>query len=65
MEKISRTIKVYGYETKEGYRETWNRPATKKELEEWEGKLVYQDTRKLAMELEDFVMNAKEVHDEN
>ena len=65
MEKITRTIMVYGYETEEGYRETWNRPATKKELQEWGGKLVYQANRKLAMKLEDFVMNAKEVHDEN
>lgn len=56
---------VYGYDTTEGYRETWNRPATKKEMREWGAKLVYQASRKLQMELEDFIMNAKEVHDEN
>lgn len=32
-QKVTRTIMVYGYETKEGYRETWNRPATKKRTE--------------------------------
>lgn len=65
MAKITRVIMVYGYDTTEGYRETWNRPATKKEMREWGAKLVYQASRKLQMELEDFVMNAKEVHDED
>ena len=65
MAKISRTIMVYGYETEEGYRETWNRPATKKEVREWNAKLVYQAVRKYQMELEDFIMNAQEVKDEN
>ena len=65
MAKISRTIMVYGYETEEGYRETWNRPATKKEVREWGAKLVYQAERKYQMELEEFIMRAQEVKDEN
>ena len=56
---------VYGYETEEGYRETWNRPATKKEVREWGAKLVYQAERKYQMELEEFIMRAQEVKDEN
>ena len=56
---------IYGYETEEGYRETWNRPATKKEMREWGAKLVYQNYRKLEMDLETFVMNAREARDEN
>lgn len=65
MAKVKGTIMVYGYETDEGYRETWNRPATKKELREWGGKLVYQAERKYQMELGDFIMYAQEVEDEN
>ena len=65
MAKIIRTVMVYGYETDEGYRETWGRPATKKELREWGAEIVYQVERKYQMELEDFIMNAQEVKDEN
>lgn len=65
MAKITRTIMVYGYETEDGYRETWNRPATKKELREWDGHLAYQEERKYQMELETFILNAEEVKDEN
>ena len=65
MAKITRTIMVYGYETKEGYRETWNRPATKKEVKEWGAKLVYNAGGKYQMDLENFVLNAQEVKDEN
>lgn len=56
---------VYGYETAEGYRETWARPATKKEMREWGAKLVYQNERRYQMELEAFILNAQEVTDEN
>lgn len=65
MAKISRTVTVYGYETTEGYRETWGRPVTKKKMREWDAKLVYQGERKYQMELEDFIMHAQEVKDEN
>ena len=61
MAKISRTITVYGYETEEGYRETLNRPATKKEMRLWGAKLVYQGERKYEMEMEDFIIHAQEV----
>ena len=56
---------VYGYDTETGYRETWNRPATKKEMREWDAKLVYQAERRLEMELEDFIKNAREVRGED
>lgn len=65
MAKITRTIMVYGYETTDGYRETWARPATKKEMREWGAKLVYQDWRTYQMDLEEFIMRAQEVKDEN
>lgn len=65
MPKITRTVMVYGYETTEGYRETWARPATKKEMREWGAKLVYQNERRYQMELEAFILNAQEVTDEN
>ena len=65
MARITRTIMVYGYETNTGYRETWTRPATKKEIRDWGAKLVYQGERKYQMELEDFIMNAQEVKDED
>lgn len=65
MAKITRTIMVYGYETADGYRETWGRPATKRELRDWCAKLVYQAERKYQMELEDFIMHAQEAKDEN
>lgn len=63
--KITRTITVYGYETDNGYRETWTRPATKKEMKDWNAKLVYQGVRKYEMDLEVFVMHAREAKDEN
>lgn len=65
MATITRTIMVYGYETNTGYRETWARPATKKEMREWGAKLVYQGERKYQMDLETFILNAQEVLDEN
>lgn len=65
MAKISRTVMVYGYETEQGYRETWARPATKKEMKEWGARLVDQAERKYQMDLETFILNAQEVKDEN
>lgn len=61
MAKITRTIMVCGYDTEAGYRETWGRPATKKEMREWGAKLVSQDWRTYQMDLEEFIMKAKEV----
>ena len=63
--KITRTIMVYGYETDCGYRETWTGPATKKEMKEWNAKLVYQGIRKYEMDLDVFIMHAREVKDED
>lgn len=65
MARITRKIMVYGYETNTGYRETWTRPASKKEMREWDAKLVYQAVRMYQMELEDFIMNAQVVKDED
>ena len=65
MAKISRTIMVCGYDTTAGYRETWGRSATKKEMREWGAKLVYQDWRTYQMDLQEFVMRAQEGKDEN
>ena len=56
---------AYGYETEQGYRETWGRPATKKEMREWGGRLVVQEERKYEMDLDEFIMHATEVKDEN
>lgn len=63
--KITRTIMVYGYEADGGYRETWGRPATNKEMREWNAKLVYKGLRKYEMDLEVFIMHAREVRDED
>lgn len=63
--KITRTIMVFGYEADGGYRETWNRPATKKEMLEWNARLAYQGIRKYEMDLDVFIMHAREVKDEN
>lgn len=65
MAKVTRSIMVYGYETEQGYRETWGRPATKKEMREWGGRLVVQEERKYEMDLEEFVMRASEVKNED
>lgn len=60
-QKIRRSVMCYGYDTNVGYRETWGRPATKKELKEWCGKLVSQDLRVYEMDLDKFIVSAEEV----
>lgn len=59
--RIRRSVMCYGYDTNAGYRETWGRPATRKELKEWCGNLVSQDLRVYEMDLEKFIVYANEV----
>lgn len=63
-QKVRRSVMCYGYDTDTGYRETWGKPATKKELKEWNGQLVYQDIRAYEMSLEAFILNAHEITEE-
>lgn len=63
-QNVRRGVVCYGYETNAGYRETWGKPATKKELKEWEGRLVYHAVRVYEMPLETFILHAQEINEE-